>query len=281
MLERAAGLSSAALDAIASLEQQVVEADGGRLKLEWGTLRRRSGDSVQDLLWWEGDRLVGFLGFYGYGSSVELAGMVAPDARRHGIATALLDAAAALYRERGCRQALLIVPRSSVAGQQLAARRGGVLDHSEHALTLSGAPTDGPRDPALSMRSACAADLPFVSRLFEVGFGPSSVGDLGRELDSPHKRMLVIELDGSPVGTLSVTREGGDAGVYGFVVDPPRQCRGIGRDALRRTCEELRADGARLIRLEVAVDNDRALALYTGVGFVPVTTEDYFSLPIG
>jgi ribosomal protein S18 acetylase RimI-like enzyme len=30
----------------------------------------------------------------------------------------------------------------------------------------------------------------------------------------------------------------------------------------------------------VAVENDRALALYTGVGFEPVTTEDYFSLPM-
>jgi ribosomal protein S18 acetylase RimI-like enzyme len=33
--------------------------------------------------------------------------------------------------------------------------------------------------------------------------------------------------------------------------------------------------------LEVTVENDRALALYTGVGFERVTTEDYFSLPTG
>lgn len=258
----------------------MVAADGGRLKLEWGILRRRSGNSVEDLLWWDGDRLTGFLGFYGYGSSVELAGMVAPDARRRGIATALLDAAAPLYRGRGCRQTLLIVPRSSLAGQQLAVQRGGVLDHSEHAMTLSGASTDGPRNPALSLRPASAADLPFVSHLFQAGFGSPAPDDLGRELDSAHKQMLMIELNGSAVGTLSVAREGDDAGVYGFVVDPPWQGRGIGRDALRRTCEELRADGTRRIRLEVAVENDRALALYTGVGFEPVTTEDYFSLPM-
>lgn len=276
-LERAAGLSSEALLAIADLERRVVEADGGRLKLEWGTLRRRSGDSVEDLLWWEGDRLAGFLGFYGYGSSLELAGMVAPDARRRGIATALLDAAMPLCRERGPRQVLLIVPRSSVGGQRLAVRRGGVLDHSEHALTLSGAPTGGPRDPALSLRPASAADVPFLSRLFEAGFGGPAPDDLLGRLDAPDERTIVIELSGSAVGTLRVTREGDDAGVYGFVVDPPWQGRGIGRDALRRTCEELRAGGVRRIRLEVAVENDRALALYTGVGFEPVATEDYFS----
>jgi len=91
---------------------------------------------------------------------------------------------------------------------------------------------------------------------------------------------LVVELDGSVVGTLSLTREGGDAGIYGFVIDPSWQGRGLGRDALRRACEQLRADGARRIGLEVAVDNDRALALYTSIGFMPVTTEDYFALPL-
>ena len=133
VLELAAGLSSRALQAIAELEQRVIETNGGRLKLEWGTLRRRRGDRVADLLWWEGDRdrLLGFLGTYGFESSPELAGMVAPDARRRGIGTALLDAALPLCRERGDRQPLLIVPRPSVAGKRLALRRGGVLDHSE------------------------------------------------------------------------------------------------------------------------------------------------------
>lgn len=279
VLERAAGLSSRALLAIAELERRVIEADGGRLKLEWGALRRRSGDAVEDLLWWEGDRLAGFLGFYAYGSLLELAGMVAPEARLCGIATALLDAAVPLYRERACRQVLLIVPRASVGGQRLAVRRGGVLDHSEHALTLSGAPTEGPRDPALNLRTASSADVPLVSRLLEAGFGSPTPDDLVGRLDSPHRRTLVIELQGSAVGTVMVTRDGPDAGIYGFVVDPRWQGRGIGRDALRRACEELRRDGARRIRLEVAVENDRALALYTGLGFEPVTTEDYFCLP--
>jgi len=39
VLEQAAGLTPRALKAIAELERRVVEADGGRLKLEWGRLR--------------------------------------------------------------------------------------------------------------------------------------------------------------------------------------------------------------------------------------------------
>jgi ribosomal protein S18 acetylase RimI-like enzyme len=78
---------------------------------------------------------------------------------------------------------------------------------------------------------------------------------------------------------LSVNRDANEAGIYGFVVDPSWQGLGIGRDALRRACEELNSDGVLRIGLDVAVENDRALALYTSVGFKPVTTEDYFALP--
>ena len=108
----------------------MVDVDRGRLKLEWDNLRR-SGDRVEDLLWWEGERLLGFLGIYGFGDSPELAGMVAPDARRRGIGSALLDAAVLLCRERSGRQPLLVVPRQSIGGQRLALRRAGTLDHSE------------------------------------------------------------------------------------------------------------------------------------------------------
>lgn len=258
----------------------MVEADGGRLKLEWGRLRRRSGDRVEDLLWWEGDRLVGFLGFYGFGSSVELAGMVAPDVRRRGIGTALLDAAVDVCRGLDCRQALLIVPRPSVAGRRLALGRGAVLDHSEHALVLSEDPAAGPQDPTLRLRAASRADVAAISRVLEEAFGQPPPEDLASRLDSPHARTLVIEVTGATVGTLHLNREGDDAGIYGFAIDPSWQGRGFGRDALRRACQQLRAEGARRIRLEVEVENDRALALYTSIGFEPVMTEDYFSLPL-
>ncbi len=279
MLERAARLSPQALDAIAELERRVVEADGGRLKLEWGTLRRRSGDRVQDLLWWKGERLLGFLGFYSFGPWLELAGMVAPEARRLGIATELLDAAGPLYREGAYRRVLLIVPRPSVAGRELAERRGGALDHSEHALVLSGAPTTGPSERTVGLREATSADVAIVEHLLEAGFGHPAP-DVGGRLHSPDHDTLVIELEGSAVGTMRVTRDGSAAGIYGFVVDPRLQGQGIGRAALRRACERLRADGVNRIQLEVEVDNDRALGLYSSIGFAPVTTEDYYALPL-
>ncbi len=278
MLTACRGLSPGDLDAIADLERRVVQVDGGRLKLEWGTLAARDGQQVDDLLWWEGGQLLGFLGLYSFGPSLELAGMVEPAARRRGIATALLDAALGLARDRGQPQALLIVPRAAQAGRALALARGGLLEHSEHALVLVGQPAGGAGDPALALRPAVMADAPHVQALLEAGFGRPATF-VAATLAAGPDRTLLIERDGAPVATVRLTRRGTDGGVYGFVVHPHWQGRGIGRDVLRRVCQLLYEQGVRRIGLEVAVDNERALGLYTSVGFTPVTTEDYYALP--
>jgi ribosomal protein S18 acetylase RimI-like enzyme len=278
VLEQAVGLTPGVLQAVAELERQVVEADGGRLKLEWDKLRRRSGDRVEDLLWWEGERLLGFLGIYTFGEAPELAGMVAPDARGRGIGSALLDAAVPLCRECGDRPPLLVVPRQSLEGKRLALRRGGTLDHSEHHLVLVGEPSRGPNNPEISLRPAAGPDVPLVVSLLEHGFGWSGPDDLGDRL----KRTALVELRGAVVGTLFLERDDDEeASIFGFVIEPSLQGRGIGRAALRQACEQLHADGARRVSLDVDVANDRALGLYTSIGFTPVTTEDYFALPLG
>lgn len=279
MLEPRNRLSAADLRAVADLERRVVAHDGGRLKIEWEGLRNRSGDRTNDLLWVEDGRVVGFaaLDVHG-GPAVEVAGMVDPAARGRGTGSALLAAAVQVCRERGAEQALLIVPRDSGAGHHLARRAGARLEHSEHALRLDTAPPAGGEDPRTTLRPAGPDDVPALTALLTAAFGHGP-GDLLSSLDSA--RTLVVEHDGAPVGTVRLTLDGGVGGVYGFAVDPRSQGRGIGRDVLGRVCREFFADGASAVRLEVAVDNPRALGLYTSLGFTGVSTEDYYDLPLG
>lgn len=273
MLTLPHGLSPAELTAVADLEQRVIAADGGRLKLEWPTLRARSGERCEDVLAWQDGRLVGFLGTYAFGgATVELAGMVDPAARRRGVGTALLGAGLQLCGGA----ALLVVPRSSPAGAAFARSYGGGLSHSEHALVLVGPPAPGPADPGLALRDARPDDVPAVSTLLAAGFGG--------EQDAPQvlRRLAdtrVAVFDSRVVAALRVERDGDTGGVYGFVVEPVLQGRGIGRDVLRRVCRQLAADGAARVALEVATNNEHALSLYTSLGFHPVATEDYYALP--
>jgi ribosomal protein S18 acetylase RimI-like enzyme len=273
-------MSVRTLRALEELESRTLDIDGGRLKLEWGVLRARTGEDVGDLLWWGGDRLVGFVGLYAFGPpTVELAGMVDPDWRRRGIATALLDAAIPICRDRGYEQALLVTPRSSAAGRGLALRRGATLEHSEHSLVLLGAPREGPIDSRIRLRTATPTDAPGVSALLTAAFG-SGPSDVLEQLSSQSERTLLVEVEGRAVATVRLTHDGDTGGVYGFAVDPAWQGRGIGRDVLRRVCRQLRDEGAQRVHLEVAVDNDRALGLYTSIGFTQVSTEDYYALAL-
>lgn len=279
MLHPAQGLTPADLDAIAGLEARTVAADGGRLKLEWGSLRSRKGDTVEDLLWWDGDQLLGFLGIYSFGApSVELGGMVDPAARRRGIGGALLDAAVELCRERSYHPLLLVVPGDTPAGRAFALSRDATPDHSEYALRLDGSPKDGKTRGDVHLRSATSADVESVTAILAAGFGFAPVeSDFGQETGAT--RTLVIDTGGVVVGTMRVTLEGDAGSVYGFAIDPAMQGQGIGREALRQACLQLLTRGATHVGLEVAVENERALGLYTSLGFARVTTEDYYALP--
>jgi ribosomal protein S18 acetylase RimI-like enzyme len=281
MIIEATSLGPADLAAIAELEQRVVEADGGRLKLEWPALRHRNGDVVQDLLWWEDGRLLGFAGIYGDREEPEIAGMVDPAARRRGIGTALVTRADELARRHGAREVLLVVARTTGAGAAFAAGLGGVHDHSEHSLVLRSAPDTRRRAGSVSLREAGPEDNELTLALLAAGFGRGRAPSL--EL-APGERRLVIEHEGEPVGTMRVDLDpaAGDqssAGIYGFTVVPERRGRGIGGEALRQVCAGLIDGEVAEVHLEVDVANESALGLYTSLGFVLRATEDYYTLP--
>lgn len=266
---------------VQELERRVVAADGGRLKLEWGVLDGLSADDAEPRLALaeEDGRVLGFLGLYAFGNggTPELAGMVDPDVRRSGIGSALLDVQLRRCRERGLEPVLLVTPRNGAGGAEFARAHGGRPDHSEHALVLRGEPTPGPSDPAIVMRRAGPEDAEVVGRLLSAAFDWKP-DDLPQTLARPEERTLLVFYAGEPVGTVRLTRSSDSGGIYGFAVDPGWQGRGIGRDVLRRCCLLLREEGAPAVGLEVAVENERALGLYTSVGFERVLTEDYYAL---
>lgn len=277
MLDAPGRLSPADFAAVEALEAAVVAADGGRLKLEKQYVR--TGDRVQAVLWREGGAVVGFCGAYRFGEPAEIAGMVHPDHRRRGIGDRLLRAALERAGTGGAAP-LLVVPRHSTGGRVLAERHGGVLDHSEHALVLEGPPRPPaarPDRPDAVLRRATLDDAGAVSRILAVAFAEPE-RDVRGLIADPDDATFAIEVSGAVVGTVRTTVHDGVGGVYGFAIDPSHQGRGIGRDVLHRVCEQLRAGGAVRVGLEVEVDNDRALELYTSTGFVAVSTEDYYPL---
>ncbi len=279
-LQEASGLTGEELEAIAGLERRVVDHDGGRLKLEWGVLHQRPRTDVNDLLVWDGSVLAGFCGIYDFGSQPELAGAVDPAYRRRGIGTSLLGRALALVAGRGRRTVLLVAPRATDAGRRFAEAKGATFDHAEHHMELDGGRGEPRRQRTspteISIRPATDADRAAVAAILADGFGE------GAFADDPDLGDLtfVVEHGTAVVGTLRLSIEAQTAGIYGFAVRSDMRGRGIGRAALYEACLEARRRGVGTVTLEVDVDNDHALGLYTSVGFERRTTEDYFRLTV-
>lgn len=280
-------LSPGQLDSLSRLEAACLAADGGRLKLEWASLRRRPPGQTSDFCYLVDGELVGFVGLYQWRPiALELCGMVHPSWRRRGIGSLLYEAAAAEIRERRPASVLLIVDRHSLSGQAFAHSLGGELSHSEHRMRQSLEPEARSDRRVVRVRRALAADARFLVECLAAAFNEEvqradleDAAGLARILDGS----FVIEdpTVGEQVGVMRVEREGGVASIYGFAVLPERQGKGYGRAALLNVSHQLRRSGVGVISLEVLSDNDGALHLYESCGFEVIGTEDYFSLPLG
>ena len=134
---------------------------------------------------------------------------------------------------------------SSEGARQLATVRGGVLDHSEHALALRGAVADGPSDPSVTLRRATTADVESVQRLLSVAFGHTT---MTLELESPSEPTMVAERSGATIGTLRVHKSAEGWGCLLYTSEP--------RDRVH--VERLGRGGGRLLtRLMALVVLDR------------------------
>ena len=84
--------------------------------------------------------------------------------------------------------------------------------------------------------------------------------------------IAVAEVDGVPVGRVGLNYQGTGLADTPFLwaahVEPEWQGRGIGTTLMHHLEEVARARGLRAIRLFVAKDNPRALALYSRLGYV-------------
>lgn len=83
---------------------------------------------------------------------------------------------------------------------------------------------------------------------------------------------MAKSLDGQPVGFILARVLQDEAEILTFAVEPSFQKLGIGRCLLRELMVFLTSVGCEKIFLEVAVDNQAAIALYSSENFVSVGT---------
>ena len=120
------------------------------------------------------------------------------------------------------------------------------------------------------VRTATAEDVPAVAALEATVFGADawSSASVAEELTGPRRRAWVA---GSPVAAYAVSSRAGDVvDLQRIAVAPAHRGAGVAASLMGSLLDAARSDGATRVLLEVAADNEGALALYARHGFVEI-----------
>lgn len=292
------GLGERELGEIRQLEEACRGGGVLDMKLNWEMLQSRPAAEINDLLYYEDGRLVGFMGLYlidPQGQEIEITAMIHPGYRRRNIGRRLIAEALALAAARGVDRILLITERSSISGSEFAKAMGFRYTVSEYRMKYAAAGLPGVLDQGIRLRKASPADQGIITKIDALCFGKAEETDPGAALEtvpgiSPGDAdkaetegfaygwdaTYAAELEGRIIGKICAVTENDSGYIFGFGVLPELRNRGYGRIILRLMVAQLLAANVQTVILEVATQNERALHLYQSCGFREVTVYDYY-----
>jgi mycothiol synthase len=217
------------------------------------------------------------------GSSLDVA--VAPEDRRNGLGTALLDAALAVAPAQVTAWSHADHP----AAAALARRRGFVSTRALWVMTREATPVVVPTVEGVRIRGYRDTDADEVLRVNAAAFahhpeqGAMDAANLAERMAEPWfdpAGLLVADTGGGLLGFHWTKQHDAEHGeVYVVAVDPAAQGRGLGKTLTAAGLAHLDSLGVRRVLLYVESDNAPAIGTYTGLGFEHTSTHVQYSRP--
>ncbi|MCL6602278.1 MAG: GNAT family N-acetyltransferase [Paenibacillus sp.] len=270
---------------VEELQLRCEQFDGISLKLNWDMLRLPpTSGGAEWLVTYEDELLVGFIGLYGFGSEMEICGMIRPGYRRRGIFTSLWKRAQSIISRNNIQKLLLNAPANSSSAKAFLTTLPLTFNHSEYQMKWDGASAHlssseaSSANDAVILRPAREDEAHILVELDCGGFNmtkedASEVYELQKQ--DGLQEHIIIEMDGQPAGKMRLWTEDNETWIYGFTIDKKLRGLGLGRSALLQTIERERRN-YNGVNLEVALDNPNALKLYESCGFIILNKQDYY-----
>lgn len=278
------GLTPTELVPVRELADEVQQADGIALKLNWELMTTRRPDEASDFCFYESGRLVGYLPLDGEGEELEITAMVAPAFRRRGIFRRLLDLARQEARRHGAKRLLLVNYRTSVSGAATVAALQLPYAFSEYAMAADARTMPALTQGTMRLVTVGAAEVAELAAMMTQTFGSQrrSAAMLAEELRRPGVRYFIAEQEGQRIGHIGVIDVEGSDSLYlrGVGILPAWRHRGHGRALLAATLLTMRAEGYAHFSLDVATENANALSIYESCGFYTTNIYDYHEVPL-
>ncbi|RSD28412.1 GNAT family N-acetyltransferase [Mesobacillus subterraneus] len=277
---------------INQLQEKCIQHDRTALKLELDyKLGVESGEKglqeLNEFLYFDGEKLIGYIGICSFGGPWEVNGVVDPDYRRQGVFTKLFELVLAEWKRRDSGSMLLLSDRNSEAGQKFIAKTGAQYKHSEYEMYLKEEASAAEEASGITFRKATNADAREIARQNAIYFNDEYSEENEMETDDmilpevEEKRGMtsyLAEKDGEIIGKVNLQLTSKLGAIFGLGVLPEHRRKGYGRALLLMAIEKLKEANAKEIMLQVAAENSNALNLYQSCGFVETSTMDYFEL---
>ncbi|MCM3756209.1 GNAT family N-acetyltransferase [Sporosarcina aquimarina] len=270
-------LTAQQIKGIQQLQQQCEQYETIELKLNWEMLQERKEGSLDFFIWKE-DELIAYLALYGFGSTVEVCGMVKPQERRKGHFTKLWHKAQQVIEEKGFKKVLFNAPGTSESAKGWLTVQP--CDYSFSEFHMHWHQKELLMTEDIVLREATPEDKAFETSLDADAFF-FSIEDAesyyNERLSRVKERRYIIEVDKTPIGKIRVMRNLNESYLSGFAVRSEYRGKGYGGKALQWVVKKELPTG-NIIKLDVETQNDHALKLYERIGFVQQERQDYFDV---
>lgn len=234
------------------------------------------------LLFYEQDKLIGFISaFFFYTNTVEIALIVAPDYRKKGIAKELFRTIAPLLQQHDITHLIFSAP--SQLHKEWLPKRGLEYTHTEYYMERTELHPLLNYNKSLAFRTASVQDIPLLNTLDEACF-PSKHDHFDDRfqhiIDDRNYHIVIAMLNNKPIGKAHLRWNEQGATLSDIAIIPSLQAQGYGTALITHCVNKALSEGKSLLNLDVEAHNQRALGLYTRLGFFIKNACDYWSIEL-
>ena len=234
------------------------------------------------LFYYHENQLIGFLSpYFFYDDACEITLMVAPKARRKGIATLMLQEA--LSRIQSSQLKTLIFSAPHHLNDHWLPDKGFCYQESEYQMELQ---LQGPviePQRGLLIRPATTADHSALCAIDRACFSQAGVETEARFhelLQAPNYQLVIAQKEQELIGKMHIAWQANNARFSDIAILPEHQGQGFAKAMLSHCINQCWVTHHPIIHLDVETTNQSALKLYTRLGFLISNAYDFWSIPI-
>lgn len=235
-----------------------------------------------NVLYYEHDELIGFLSvFFFYDHAVEVGVLIHPAARRRGIASHLIQSILPTVESNQINNLIFSSPYH--VHDHWLKQLGMSYLHSEYYMERDDLNPLLDYNQTLSFREANVKDILILSALDEACFpnkNTSSAERFQQMFNDRNYQIFLVYQNNQPIGKAHMRWERHGVTLSDIVILPALQGKGLGTALIAHCVNYALSEGKPHVSLDVETHNQRALNLYTRLGFMVQNACDYWTIGI-